>query len=487
MFGEEIRQTPLTGNLADTVFTNINGNPYRNDVTFLATLRYMLYGRMPENESVYVCSYRVNTNPQRLRKATAKEDMENMFGMSIDEAESGLLRINYLDMYNQTDKDSVMEFVASNFTECFTGWHRMQKITDLFKSKKSPSNSLNVMCFYNAAKKSSILLVEQMDTRIYHLLQQTVVGILPWYFDPKKEDLKPLIGFASSLGEKTSDNYMNYLAEFAKQFDFRSAKIRASMHGFENVALKGRLEGVRRNIDRIMRDINDYKNAISRLMREKYDYDIQFTGIQAKMASDECEDELMNYFLSNQRLVLEEIRGSVMTFGVRTYLEFFDEDSLKILLNNRSSMVYSAASGSITGDDVRDLLTAIFIDGKLKIRTCAAYWLDLTGGFDAKGHYSYGSEYNGYLPNPHIDEYNCIGNYSEVMSRCMEHHDYVMTVEQCIASAKSLNFNDSPVMTRFMGKMYNYNGSTGFIEAPDGQIMKPVEAVAWLKANSVEE
>ena len=70
-------------------------------------------------------------------------------------------------------------------------------------------------------------------------------------------------------------------------------------------------------------------------------------------------------------------------------------------------------------------------------------------------------------------------------------NDYIGAIEQCSASCKSLNFNDSPVMQEFMRRMYGIsdyqdNINTRCIELPDGTVVTPVDAINWLKAQEVQ-
>lgn len=64
----------------------------------------------------------------------------------------------------------------------------------------------------------------------------------------------------------------------------------------------------------------------------------------------------------------------------------------------------------------------------------------------------------------------------------MTRRDYITALEQCVASAKSLNLHDSAVIGRFMSHFAN-NGGTSYkaIELPDGKIVSPKEAIKWIE------
>jgi hypothetical protein len=128
------------------------------------------------------------------------------------------------------------------------------------------------------------------------------------------------------------------------------------------------------------------------------------------------------------------------------------------------------------------LLTAIFIDQTLKIRFCAAYYFDLNGSVGAQYHHRFPSSFSGYKPNPHIDEFECMGNYKRTINEALTRRDYITALEQCVASAKSLNLHDSAVIGRFIGHFCQNGGSSyKAIELPDGRIVSPKEAIKWIE------
>lgn len=477
MFQECVRHTPLTGGMADQVFQNINGYTYRDDETFVATLRMLLHGKMKDDDRVFLYTHRCDRNPARYRDGSAKEDIESALGIEVLDLTPGDLMIAYIDVYGQEDRDTIMNFIDKHFTKEFTGWTKMQKVTDLFRKKP------HVLCFNNVENRSTIVFVERMDFRVWHFLQISIAGLLPWFFSEKPSNVDEIMELMYSLRESTSEKYMQVLCKFAEQFDFRSQEIKNLLHGFEDNVLRARKDSTERRINEILRNIADYDQAITNLIREKYDLDITYTGLMAKLLDEEKDDEFMEYFLANKSIVLEEVTGGTVKFGVKGYLEFVDEDALKGLLKNSRSFIYTTQRGKITKEQMKSLMTAIFIDNKLKLRTCGVYWIDLRGGCEGISGFNYGAEYDGYMPNTHIDRFHCIGNYRQAIRQCLERHDYIMAVEQCAASVRSLNFNDSPVMERFMNEMYNYTRDTGCIETPDGQILKPEEAIEWLNAH----
>ena len=131
------------------------------------------------------------------------------------------------------------------------------------------------------------------------------------------------------------------------------------------------------------------------------------------------------------------------------------------------------------------LIREIFINGKLKMRMCAAYKISLNAAVFGQTNYDYGFRGEGCLPNPHIDKYACLGNYQRTINECLLEHDYISAIEQCVASCKSLNFGDYTVMDTFMDKMYR--GTQKCIVLPSGETVTIKKAVEWLNAEGENE
>ena len=137
---------------------------------------------------------------------------------------------------------------------------------------------------------------------------------------------------------------------------------------------------------------------------------------------------------------------------------------------------------------MKKLMTEIFVseEPRLRIRVCASYRFDLNGSVAPNGHRGFWRGYGDYLPNPHINDYNCMGNYTTTINRLLRNHDYIGALEQCVASCKSLNWGDSAVMTSFMRSMWGNGNNNRCIELPDGRIVKPNEAISWLEQQETQ-
>lgn len=487
MFKQVIRNTQLTTDAANSFFQHIVGESFQYDVSFLSTLRALVAPRMKEGEYIYLSFYQTNYSAHQLGEYSTRNAVRNV--CDLDDIEDGRIIIHNFCHTSQDSNFAWMELMKSTLESVYPGWHRMEKVTDFFKK------SFYSLCFVNPDKKSVIVFVDNMDIRKMHYLQCSIFAFLPWYFDPKLGVSKVEMELIESLREKTPTKYEDCIARIAEQYDFRTARIRQLLAGFETRYEVMECDKVRREIQSCVEYIDSLNNQIGDYLRAKNECEIRLLGLEAKIANGSEESEIMDYFLHNNKLVLESVNNDSMVFVVKTYLEYFDEDLAERVIRNETSYVYRpngrGCNNIIPAEDMRMLMTAIFLDQKLRIRFCAAYRFNMNGSVSAVSRYGFGAECRDCTPNTHIDRFSCLGNYQRSINELLKHHDYIGAIEQCSASCKSLNFNDSPVMQEFMRRMYGISDyqdtiNTRCIELPDGTVVTPVDAINWLKAQEVQ-
>ena len=487
MFKQVIRNTQLTTDAANSFFQHIYGDSFQYDVSFISTLRALVAPRMKEGESIALSFYQSNYSANQLGNYSAKNAVRDV--CDLEYCDPGRIIIHNFYHQSQESNYAWMELMKSTFTSVYPDWHRLDKVTDFFKK------TFYALCFINPEKKSVIVFVDNMDIRKMHYLQCSIFAFLPWYFDPKLGVSKVEMELIESLREKTPTKYEDCIARIAEQYDFRTARIRQLLAGFETRYEVMECDKVRREIQSCVEYIDSLNNQIGDYLRAKNECEIRLLGLEAKIANGSEESEIMDYFLHNNKLVLESVNNDSMVFVVKTYLEYFDEDLAERVIRNETSYVYRpngrGCNNIIPAEDMRMLMTAIFLDQKLRIRFCAAYKFNMNGSVSAVSRYSFGAECRDCTPNTHIDRFSCLGNYQRSINELLKHHDYIGAIEQCSASCKSLNFNDSPVMQEFMRRMYGISDyqdtiNTRCIELPDGIVVTPVDAINWLKAQEVQ-
>lgn len=473
MFKQSVSSTMLTSEAANVFFPNITGEMFGSDNTFLATLRALVAPRMPKDESIHLSFGRSDYNATVVSE-TSVDRMVNAICSNMTKA-NGRIYVHNLANRDEANNVANIELLKRQFCEVNKGWQYLDKISIFYQK------SFKVVCFINPETKSTSLFVEQLNLQKLHYLQMSVLAFLPWYFDTAIGMNETEMSLVYSLRERTAAKYEECIAEIAKQYDFESARIKQMLTEFEIKYEKKERERVQRDIANVDRNIKDLDRRFAEYIKQRNDLCIHLVGLESRI-HDGAPSELMEYFLCNRKLYLEGVNDSSMSFAVRDYMSYFDEDAAQTYINNKSSRLYEYCGSNFTKSDMEKLLTAIFIDQVLKIRFCAAYYFDLNGSVSAQYHHSFGQEFNGFKPNPHIDEFECMGNYKRTVNDALHRRDYITALEQCVASAKSLNLHDGAVIGRFMSQFTNNGGgSYKAIELPDGKVVSPKEAVKWLK------
>ena len=494
MFKNPIFDTPFTSQTARDFFQNITGDSYWNDPSFLGTMRALLAPRMKPDDRISLRFSATNLSASRLQSLIDNYGSTGPVTevMYVDEDCVGEFYVHNFSSSNADENTAWLDYMRNHFCETYNhenssakGWVILDKVTALYRKV------FDVICFVNPELKTTVIFTGAMNLQKYHYLQASILGCVPWYFDPAKgiTDLeKELI---ESLREKTSTHYEEVMAKLASQYDFKTAKIKNLLKGFEARSTMQAITQVQNDITTVIHNIESYNTQIGTWLRTKFDLEVKLLGLQDKVASQSEESDIMDYFLTNQHLVLESVNQNTMVFGVKDVLTYFDEDMARRFIdNNRSYMYYLNGrymNDFIPAEDIRRLMTAIFIDQTLKLHFCAAYEFKLPGNVRARGGYMYSTEYNGCMPNPHIDKFSCLGNYQPQINTLLQKNDYIGAIEQCIASCKSLNLGDAPVMNRFMSVIYSTtpDAHRKCIELPDGDIVDPQGAISYLKAQEV--
>lgn len=472
MFKQSVNATMLTSNDANIFFPNITGDSYGSDCTFLATLRALVAPRLPDGETVRLSFGRSDYTAASVSETPAKRMVEKVCDQMV--VEKGRIYVHSLCNREEANNVANIELLKRCFCETYSGWQFLDKISVFYQK------SFKVICFVNPELKSTALFVEQLNLQKLHYLQMSTLAFLPWYFDAAHGIEEIELELLKSLRERSSEKYEGYITEISKKYDFEAGRIKRLLTGFETKYEKIECDRVKRDISNVDNQIKDLDRRFAEQIKKRNDLCIRLLGLERRIAEG-GQSEIMDYFLCNRRLVLEEVSNTSMSFGVRDYLSYFDEDAARSYIDNDSSYFYRNC-GSMSKNGMKKLLTAIFIDQTIKIRFCAAYYFDMNGTVSAQYHHRFGPEFNGYKPNPHIDNFECLGNYKRTINEALNRRDYITALEQSIASAKSLNFHDGVVMDNFVGQFTNNGGSQyKAIELPDGSVVSTREAIKWIE------
>lgn len=479
MFKNAVYESALTTQAASEYFGNITGSNFAGDVTFLATLRAFLGPRMPENESVQLVHRDSVHSKHDVESISARELINSIINNDLRSTPGRIFICNICSHF-QEDNDAVFAMLEEKFLSFSDGYVKQENVTAIFRK------NFKVLAYTNESIKTAIVFVENLSVRKYHYLQGVTLGLTPWYFNREAGFTEAESELLGSFIQKESTPWETAIRKIASQFDFNAGRIRRLLRGIEAESDKRELERQREQAEGHRREIQRLDEQIGAHLEDMNNCFRMIAGLEARINSAGDNSEIMEYFLHNKSLCLENVSGSTITFVVKDYITYYDEDMVERILDNEMSFVYSRRDGGnpISCDQMRKLMQATFIDQEIKIRTCAAYEFDLNGNVRALQYYDFGEEYADCTPNPHIDGYRCMGGYERAITKILNgSRDYIAVFEQAVASGKSLNWGDTTVMEKFFSTLYGRSGvNNKAFELPDGSVVTPVDAIKWLES-----
>jgi len=473
MFKEIITRTALCNIDANQYFSNIRGDSYMGDVTFLSTLRALLMNRVDKEEELqFVVSRRrvSNTlnNRELVREAIGEPEYldNNTFFL--------------VDLSGPVDKNKeIIGRLEKLMPE--RGFENLQKVRVFYKK------SFEVAAFANAKKKITVVVVGNMDIRKYHYLQCATFALFPWYFNPKDGCSELERRMIEAMRQKDGDECTACYEEFASGLDFRTGKIKSAFEGFEESFFLKQKDNLTSQIRSIDSDVERYQKTIRDMLQKRRNYMMNLAGIDLGLKQANS-GELVDYFLRNKNLSVVDAVGDYVYFTIDTYITDFVIDDAKPIIENSRGYIHDAIMATPDPDGTKALFKEIFTeeDPRIRIRTKAKVRIGKSGSFDSDRPIGQGlinDELNDQVQNTHICRYSCFGSErEEFFTEALSRQDHVMIVEQCIAAARNLNFNDSIVGRDFFNDLVRTNGRV-FEVIETGEKMNLADAIKWVKEN----
>lgn len=499
MFVKALNDLTLSSRVANNTFPNITEQSwFMGDKSFLATMRALLYERVPAEESVDIRLSVSGYNSYEINHASPRDCVRAYLrNTSVFNGVHGSFHIHNFRgdndgneaCFSTLDKGGVQKALGDSYTE----------LADVSKFLEQNGKVRNRV-YISEERKSVLIFVENLDMKRWHLLQSMIPRYMPWYFG---DNCKPLdeveMGILRSLTKRYAPDYVDLIEEFAKRFDFRTEGIRSMLRGFENYFEQNELENVRRDLNAERGRIADLNRRFQELYQRISDLNIKEIGLIEKIRNNGAVDgdtELVEYFLCNKSLEIVYAERGEIEFIVHTVASNYDPEVAERALERFGKSFfyrhyqtnYRYDNKEMTDERIKKLFTALFIDEKLKLRLCAAYHLNfVTGSYDGLSYYDFPEKTTKtHTPNQHIQHYGCLGNNRQTIADAMLKRDYVSAVSACCASATNINFTEANTGTFFMERVLSEDPGS-IIQMPDGTNKTPLEAVIWLEENEKEE
>ena len=459
---------PLTGDDADLFFeeqVKVTSS-IMNDATIAATARALLGKRVGDG-----C---VTIRPQRIRSYVD-------IGDKVPVNQPNNLHFVYYRGGSAASVSDDMEESKKIFGS-LSGFSPVEKVEQYY------GKAFKTYAWSNPEIKSAVILTGVIDMRKLHILEAAIPVVMPWFF-PVGEDGKKFSpdeqALLSSLQKSTPDEYKAILERIAVQYDMREFVIRKRLNGITKRFYEVELGNIENRIRDYESRISDYYREIETMLRDRENTVTTMMGLKQRLKDGEGNSEFTEYFLCNKALDLHHVEGTYVYFTALGCLENWSEDMAESTINNLDSYPYDRAeSNGFDRKDFQKFLTAVFLDRSIRIRVYADYYIDLGGHVGTQHFDRHNPGLSEYMPNPHIENFDCLGDYKRRILECIHGGNAIDAFNYCIASSRSLNWGDGVVMGKFFENVCYDMVELRCYELPDGTAVTIHEAIKWAVENA---
>lgn len=455
----------LVGDDADVYFAGkLEGAAVLRDFSFLAALRALVAPRLEDGEKFTFSPIPIN----------AKGDF------ALVRKKTNSLQLVYLTN-GVGDKRSDLFDMLQEHVSGF-GYSDVPKVAQYYKT------AFQARAWSSEENRSAVIAVDSMDLRKLHILIASIPVVLPWYFQ-KKEDgsrfSQDEVELLMSVEKKDEKPFLAACAKLAKQFDMRECIIKHKLGSLSQRFFEVQLRQAEDQLSEKRSRIDDLYRRLEDALRERSDYITRIYGLKERLKERSGESDIADYFLCNSGMYLDGVVDTSFTFTASGYLENWDDDKAEAVIDNSDSFPYDIARDNGIDEGKFDkFLRAVFLDRSIRLRIYADYYLDIGGHIDAAHLDRHDPEIADYMPNPHIEEFECLGDYKRRILDCIHDGNTLEALSYCVASSRSLNWSDYTVMSKFFRYVCEDYRDMKCWELPDGSAVSVQEAIAW--ANEAE-
>ena len=434
--------------LTQPSITRIEINNYGDDSTMGAAARAFLFTRIPEGQTFAAKVY------DRYERWNFNSENTNVFNIvNIDNIQIGPEMPGLEEMVKNGKKIS----------EYFNPWMKCKIFA------KSGANYV-------------VIFVEDLDTRKIHNLMSLFPAYFPDLFKPggvnNLTELEKQL--CKSLASRSSDEFLKVIADIGEANGLQKDYVRNLLQNYMLNNIRAMLQNAQREKDRAQSRLDSNIEEYRELFKDLQVKIMRVEALQSKQI--ETDDELANYFMHNKHLRLQEVRGDTLCFYVMTELTWFDIEFYRHASANGS--IYDVEYNRLFSneEDRKLLMDAIFSeDPKFRVRMCSYYELSVSNDVSVHAGWTYPADILAkYIPNPHIQRHACLGGHREPIRNQIRNNNMIGAVEQCIASASSINLAErDATFNRFMKELFD--NSNKILVDSDGKEYSAKEALKKLK------
>lgn len=418
-------------------------NEVYNNVSLIKNIKWLIDPNHDEDPAIYTmgCIYFGNRVPEitiRTHIAGGEEipdRIENSITVVTGESAEDLMSAFSLDGFEKVDKFSDVYKEA-----CL-------RTADGYREGY-------LHAFINDDTRESFVFIDGFDVPKQHYIAVILLPLARWTgLKADKDDIElsnALIKFnsPSKFDEKL------YELDFAeRRLHINELKMREALGSFEQDSIWQQRDRAKSKIDSGRGRIVSYEEEL----RSLYDDLAKNIAVYNAMsnASVDNNGELLKYFETNEKLYFVEKSGGQVTYIVHGYCDNYDLDVYEEVKNAEASAMNDAISGlNEDFDDAWALLDAIFVEERFKLKMVSMWTFSAGAYVRPVGHAAFGDRFKDYLPNPHINEYQCMGSWKPTVDSAADRFDYCYAVDVTAVENGNVYFNDPTVMDFFIRDLF---------------------------------
>lgn len=418
------------------------------DSSMLSTMRAILFNRTEETYQLWEYN-KVGDSFNGERYIGSPEDCIDYFAHY--EEHNKVLTATYSSSEFQRTDDLVSAFEKRGEV---SGWRAIRKVTEFFR------NTFQVIALVNDDWKSSIVVVFSDNIRHYHAVQAAILAWMPYIFNKEDGITEDEAALFASLQNGDYAAYCAALDAIYRNSNIMDKMLERALSGIESRKFEALIRAAESDISSHDNNIQNYIDRIQQHASAIRELQARIIGYKTAVDNN-SGNELLDFFRSNKNVRLHDFNNGKVYFDALSYLEYWDEEQAERYIENKNSVFYANPPRDrfVSVNEMHRLLTAIFVDCKLRLRLVARYCLNEDGNISGISDAAFDGVFDDRMPNPHIQGYRCLGNYGDILRDASRTGNYVMAVQQCITSCGSLNIGDSTVMERFIKEFYTYTKS----------------------------
>jgi len=371
---------------------------------------------------------------------------------------------NTLLIYRTNDfrEDAAIIRILDQWNAKLCPAYEVNQQMDVFLTKLRSDSTVPVFRYYvDTEHHKAIAVLLSSEYNIAWIVQSTLHQLLPWLFvDDRSDEEKNFVKSIWRTGGSEEDTA--YIKKIEALYDMEQAWLLETMRVWTHDMATRRYSAIRSNIENLESNLRNTQTTYARLYKELLqEKERENEARRTAVSQTESGNELVEMFATTKSLELDHIEGKQMVFRVYTNLSSWDEEAYRNNVATDDSYIWLDDDGDYRCDDDarnewRQLFDDIFINDRFRLQVQAEFTLDMDD-CDVNGRGCSGSSArDGYINNPHIGGYGCMGQNVSLVTEALAKGNMVYAIDQCIHSAGNFNFDDSTVGNSMFHKLFSY-------------------------------